>query len=272
MSCYRKRVKSIILTGAFVKAYGFSPVTMTTPTPVPLLDKQLATAAARFRAKTGQPFFTMQQLEREDAILTEKLRKNVQLQVPRTFKEAVSVFFGQQSVQFIITVLILTITCRMSLGSFHITDLIAFMITGAGWYVMEWVIHDKIFHGKDSSALHPFESHDRHHNLPFFHVAVDTLRMCMMWFMAVTTITATAIILGAPPDISLTVLFAYTWFGLTYEGLHFLTHTKVPLKGHLQQIRKNHVIHHLSPQHNFGMGPTFVDEIAGTLITRDSVL
>ena len=254
-----------------------SPVTKPNPRPslvvpqrVPT-EKLLQEASDKFRAKTGNALFNVKQLEKEEGrILTQRLAEDfaIRFDVPKTAAKAARVFVGHESIQFILAAISMVCLFRIQIAPFSVVDGVIFVLTGVFWSWQEWIIHYNFFHGgSDFRAVAPFQFHDLHHDLPVFHVAIESLRTCTMWFFGISTLSAIASTsCGAPAALTLTFLASYTFFGLVYELLHFLAHSKVPLTGYLQQVRTNHIKHHVSGDTDnkyLSMSP-FVDKMMGT--------
>lgn len=239
------------------------------------VEKLLQEASNRLRSKTGNAIFNVKQLEKEEvcgSVLTQQRLEEdlaIRFDVPKTAAEAARVFVGHESVQFILAAISTVCLFHTQIAPFSVVDAVIFLLTGVFWYWQEWITHYNFFHGgSDFRAVAPFQFHDLHHDLPVFHVAIDSLKTCATWFASVSALSAMASAsLGAPPACTLTFLASYTFFGLIYELLHFLAHSKVPLTGYLQQVRTNHIRHHVGGDTNnkyLSMSP-FVDQMMGTV-------
>lgn len=187
--------------------------------------------------------------------------------VPSTWPEAIRTFLGQSSMQFTMFALLSSgLACILQGDAFVVADLGVVLGMAIFWYVQEWLVHHSLFHGNDGASIHPFGYHDVHHDIPYFHVATDSLRVCATWFAGVATIAGVAIKADVVPiSLAIDAFATYTLFGLVYETSHYLSHTKVPLNGILQYMRKNHVMHHTTPTKYLSMNPV-VDNIMGSTL------
>ncbi|CAB9506689.1 expressed unknown protein [Seminavis robusta] len=211
-------------------------------------------------------FFNLKELQHDHEPLAHQLQAETQVafQVPETMEEALESLIATPSMQFTLVALAVTLGVRLVLGPLGVADLIAMVATKVFWELQEWIVHAHFFHGKERKAMWPFENHDKHHNLPYYHVSVETLPMVVGWYSAVASAALAAVSIGAPADLAMTSLGSYTTCGLMYMVLHFLTHTKLPMKGWLQEARANHIKHHLEPGTNLNMGPNTFDRIMQT--------
>lgn len=231
---------------------------------------RLHKVAQEFHSERNRPMFNLQELRLQDEILAAELESVKDFNsVPSTWKDTIAVFFQQASMQFTISALVSTILFRLSQAPIAAADVGVFFIMAIFWYVQEWLVHHSIFHGNEGgTSVPPFEYHDWHHDIPYFHVATDSFKVCAAWFAGVSALTGMAVHAGLPSTLALDALATYTFFGLTYEASHYLAHTKAPLTGWLQEMRSNHVGHHLTPTEYLSMNPA-VDEImeSGTEIS-----
>lgn len=272
---YSSTVFVLLVTAASASAFVIKRQGAATPNisfePNPKVTEENVSTASRlhivaqdFQTQRNRPMFTIKELCQNDEALASELQTAKEFEVPKTWIDTVETFLGQSSMQFIIGALLSTILLRSLQGPLVAMDLGVIVLTGIAWYIQEWLVHHNLFHGNDGSSIHPFEYHDWHHDMPYFHIATDSLQLCATWFAAVSAVTGLATsVLGVPTTLALDTLATYTFFGLTYETFHYLAHTKVPLKGWLQKMRQNHVFHHLEPTSYLSMNPA-VDNIMGS--------
>lgn len=156
--------------------------------------------------------------------------------------------------------LAVTIGSRLMLGPLGMADLIAFASSKVVWELQEWAIHAHIFHGEN-----PLKHHENHHNLPYYHVTMEPLNLGVGSMAAVAGIGLAAVnLMGAPATLVVTSVAAINAWGIWYMGLHFLSHSKLPLKGWLQPVRSYHIRHHMDSETNFNMCPYSVDNVMQT--------
>lgn len=182
--------------------------------------------------------------------------------------QAVSCFFSEATPRFIVTVLAVTVLARMSLalspgsaGAFCALEAGVAVATALYWCFQEWVLHDKLLHA-------PFEwfgkdIHSFHHDLPYYHLSVDSLGLAAAWF---TVAAAMGLALSPTWAVACTAVGTYTICGLVYEFAHFISHTKVPLPRQLAALRQHHMNHHLvSSRHWLAFTLPWIDSAMGTL-------
>jgi hypothetical protein len=245
--------------------------TVQTTGKIPNEDDQLAQLAYEFQAERNRPFFTIQEIHKKDNLIAENLKEELRedFNVPSTWSDAIQTYIQSPTMQFAFSALGATLLMRLGASvPFQLSDVSAVVGVSVFWYVQEWIVHHSGFHGNDDgTASHPFEYHDRHHIIPFFHVAIDPINLFISWFAAASGIAllSTKVLAesSVPLHLALDGLAAYTFCGVAYETLHYLAHTKVPLQGFLQDMRRHHVLHHMSPEENLSMLP-LVDRIMGS--------
>lgn len=213
--------------------------------------------------------FSLQAVTAEDPdIISELEAANVSFEMPTTLSSAVHGYLTHGGGGFLVSVLAITclfrvLACDTPLG---VADLLAVAGTRVFWEVQEWAVHSSWFHGEeDGRAIDLFKTHDRHHDLPYYHLAVEPLRMVVNWFLVVLSISVASVgVLGATPAIVATSFATYQASGLFYSFMHLLCHSRVPLKGYLKECKENHIKHHVSPTHHLNMGPNRIDMLMGT--------
>lgn len=165
--------------------------------------------------------------------------------VPTTMRGAASMFFAHPTPRLIVALLALSLAVRVGMGvPAGLADAAVAAATSIGWWLQEWVLHDKLLHSQHSWFGE--QIHRRHHDLPYFHVSIDGVQLAAAWFVSVALLlaaTAAAGALSAP--LGATALVFYTLWGGVYEWSHFLAHTRVPLRGHWARVRAQHTLHHV---------------------------
>mmetsp|Transcript_7584 Transcript_7584/g.19395 ORF Transcript_7584/g.19395 Transcript_7584/m.19395 type:complete len:158 (+) Transcript_7584:429-902(+) len=135
------------------------------------------------------------------------------------------------------------------------------------WLVHEWWIHDKLLHSEQEwmgTDIHGF-----HHLLPYYHVSIDGPGLAVAWF---TAAAAAAFVLCPNVALALTATFTYTVFGGVYEFCHYISHTRVPLKGYLKRVKQHHMQHHVvNDEYWLAFTLPSVDGLFGTLAEPKAV-
>ncbi|CAB9501069.1 expressed unknown protein [Seminavis robusta] len=224
-------------------------------------------ATKKHMKETKSVFFNLKELQHYHGELAQQLQDETTLvfQVPKTKQEAMRVIATTPSMQFAFLALTVTLCVRLALAPFGFEDVVTMIGTKMFWEIQEWVIHAGLFHGSDQDkAIRPFQIHDRHHALPYFHVIMEPLPMVAGWYSLAAAIALTAVSMGAPAALVTTWLASYTASGMGHLTIHFLTHTKLPLKGWLQDARTHHIQHHLDPTTNFNIAAGSFDRFMKT--------
>ena len=94
-------------------------------------------------------------------------------------------------------------------------------------------------------------------------MSIDGPGLAIAWFTA-----AAAAALALCPNVALacTATFTYTVFGGIYEFCHYISHTRVPLKGYLKRVRQHHMQHHVvNDEYWLAFTLPAVDDLFGTL-------
>ncbi|CAB9514124.1 expressed unknown protein [Seminavis robusta] len=232
---------------------------------------RLEAVAASIQEKnpTSGGFLNLQAVTAEDPdIIGDLQAANVSFDSPKTMADLILGYLTHGAGGFITFVLVNTILFRLCLcGSPPgIADLIAIAAARLFWEAQEWAVHSAWFHGdEDGRAMDMFKNHDRHHDIPYYHLSVEPLRLAVVWFFVVLGISTAAVnVLGASPAIVATSFASYQASALTYTFLHAVCHSRIPLQGYLKNCRENHIKHHISPTHHLNMGPNRIDKLMGT--------
>ncbi|CAB9518108.1 expressed unknown protein [Seminavis robusta] len=211
---------------------------------------------------------SLQALKAEDPEIVEELQATgVQFTTPKTMQEVIVGYLTHGAGWFITSVFAFTCLFRLFLCGTPLgfADLIAIPTARLMWEVQEWAVHSRWFHGEgDGRAMDFFKSHDRHHDLPYYHLSVESLRISAVWFHVVLGISFGAVALGAPAAIVTTCFATYQASALVYSFLHAVCHSHVPVTGYLKECKENHIKHHVSPTHHLNMGPNRIDQLMGT--------
>ena len=103
----------------------------------------------------------------------------------------------------------------------------------------------------------------------YYHVSIDGPGLAVAWF---TAAAAAAFVLCPNPALALTATFTYTVFGGVYEFCHYISHTRVPLKGYLKRVKQHHMQHHVvNDEYWLAFTLPSVDGLFGTLAEPKSV-
>jgi sterol desaturase/sphingolipid hydroxylase (fatty acid hydroxylase superfamily) len=134
---------------------------------------------------------------------------------------------------------------------------ILLVLAGLGLYgMMEYLFHRWVYHGPRSPAA---TGHLMHHQdpqaligLPFFFPAMAAFAL---WFLF------RRLIGDGEASLMMTAVVAnFLYYGL----LHHSEHHGRPKAKYFQTMRSHHLIHHHSPECNFGLTMTFWDWVFGT--------
>ncbi|CAB9514088.1 expressed unknown protein [Seminavis robusta] len=187
-------------------------------------------ATENLKLDKSRVFFNLKELQQHHAGLAQQLQTATPFvfQVPETTEEAMTVLAATPSIQFSFAALAVTLCARLALGPLGVTDLGILIGTKMFWEIQEWIVHTELFHGsKDMTSIGPFESHDRHHILPYYHVSTEPLPLAVGFYLLAATIAVAAMSFGAPAAQAMTWLGSYTASGIGYMLLHFLAHTRL---------------------------------------------
>jgi len=230
---------------------------------------RLECATANIREATGRFMLTERDLIDEDPTIIDSLKTklNIDFDPPRAPLGIFKSYVTQGSGGFVLFTVLATCLYRLSLPTpLGLADLAAIVGTRVFWEGQEWAIHARWFHGAGNGrAMKFFKSHDRHHDLPYYHFAAESMRVTVIWFLAVWAISGLAtIFLGASCAIVTTCFATYQMCAVMYAVMHAIVHTRIPLTGWLKSYREDHIKHHISPSHHLNMGPNNVDRIMKT--------
>lgn len=190
-------------------------------TPVFSHWKQLRDLAQDFKQQSGRIMFTYGELEKLDAALATEIQQSVKFTVAKTPQELIEIYLEQPSIQLVLSFITAVTLLRVGLGPFGLADVMTALLTYILWQGQEWLVHAQLFHGNQGRAHFLFQSHDRHHDLPFFHVCAEPVAMCAIWFAAVSSLTAMAVFAtGVPATLAVTSLATYTYAGVGYMSFH----------------------------------------------------
>jgi hypothetical protein len=207
-------------------------------------------------------YFSATKMERQDPEILTLLetKANVDFNPPKTMAGVTkSCLLTKSAGGFIVLSTLLTCLYRLSLTSsspLGIIDLFSIVGTRIFWDAQELAIHSRWFHGnKDHRAFSMFKWHDKRHDLPYYHLAVEPLKVAVVWWMAVFSLSKLSVsLLGVHPSIAATCLATYQASVITYSFMHDIVHTRVPLRGWLKRAKEFHIKHHISPAHHLNLG------------------
>lgn len=193
----------------------------------------------------------------------EQTREGTDEEVPKTMREAISVFFfshhstGPTTVAVILAVMY---PWRLMSTPISTVDAIVFFGSIIGWFFQEHFLHGKILHSE--AEWMGKDIHQGHHDKPYFHISIDSAPLMLAWMA-----TAHAVfrcLLPLPAAWSATLGYASS--GLFYEWAHYIVHTKVkPRNKFMKRMRDNHIRHHCVDQRYWlGFSLPIVDDLMGT--------
>jgi hypothetical protein len=125
--------------------------------------------------------------------------------------------------------------------------------------VQEWALHKYLLHDINGIAK---DIHVNHHDLPYHHICIDDWQLAVPWGSAAIAVIAVAV----PQHLCISVMFYYFTMGLTYEFVHYLSHTRVNSKGWLKAVKQHHMKHHLVDDSCFY---SFTAPVIDTLMRTD---
>jgi hypothetical protein len=193
----------------------------------------------------------------------------VDFRVPTTWPEATRIFWSQRQAQVIGGAVVVSLLLRFAVFSFSlgVSDLAALVLTPWAWELQEWAYHYRNFHGNNGKSYFPFEYHNRHHDLPYYHVSMEPASVCLGWVLSISAVAigSSTLFGSAATSTIATAHIAYLFASLHYLWVHFLAHSKVPLTGDWQAARAHHIQHHLDREVNFNMASQTIDGWIGTV-------
>jgi sterol desaturase/sphingolipid hydroxylase (fatty acid hydroxylase superfamily) len=149
-----------------------------------------------------------------------------------------------------------------------VASLVAAVLGGAGWTLLEYVLHRFVFHGASATRLGARE-HRRHH------AQVDYF--APWWKKALAALAATAVMLPIAIILTTAMLglsFTGGFIGmyLLYEVLHRRAHTRPPRGRYGRWRRRNHFAHHfVDPRRGQGVTTPFWDRVFRTPLPVEKV-
>lgn len=229
---------------------------------------ELEQIASIHQEEKGRVMFHEKELELLNSDLALQLKDRVNYKVPTTWEEATTIFWNQPQAQVLGGAFLASALLRfLAFPTFGFADLAAIGLTKAAWELQEWAYHYRNFHGNNGKSHFPFDYHNQHHDLPYYHVAMEPTSVCACYVLSVTGLaTITGAVLGplALPVVA-TTHASFLLSSLYYIWVHYLAHSKVPLKGELQAARMHHIQHHLDHEVNLNMASHTIDSIVGTV-------
>lgn len=224
----------------------------------------------RERSSTGG-VFTRKQIDQQDPTILNLLEANagVSSEIPTTVLGLTKTYLTKGGGGFIVFSMLVAFLFRMSLipvSPLGVGDILCIIGTRIFWQAQEWLIHSRWFHGGDNlRALSLFKSHDRHHDLPYYHVSVEPLRLAVVWWACIfVPLTLSVKFLRVPASMASTVFLTYKFSAFLYSFLHMMCHSKIVFKGRMNVVRTRHIKHHISPAHHLNIGPDNFDKLMNT--------
>ena len=221
-------------------------------------------------SRTGG-LFTVKDVDQQDPEIRDLLetQARVSFNTPKTLADAIEIYLRKGGGGFILASMIVTFLYRMSLIMLYplgIRDILCFVGTRIFWEAQEWVIHSRWFHGGENLRAQPlFKSHDRHHDLPYYHVSVEPLRFAVVWWACILGLLKLSVsFLKVPTSMAATLFLSYQTSAFVYSFMHCICHSRVPLKGWFKRAKDSHIKHHMNPTHHLNMGPNNIDRLMKT--------
>ena len=191
--------------------------------------------------------------ERNADTQTDDSEKQVQLSeaVPKNLSSAVS-FFLYKSGNPAPLIVLVTLTSLVTYYARYLPLLsplstsLTFLSVGAFWIVQEYFLHRFVLHSSLDWAGK--DIHQGHHSKPYYHNSIDPPLMILTWMATAGVLLK--LLLPNDPSLWIVSLVFYSTFGLWYEFLHFLSHTRVPFTpgrgvgGYFHKVKSNHIRHH----------------------------
>jgi len=184
---------------------------------------------------------------------------------------AALVFLRFTSPQAILTLVIAALVLRLALGGFTPWDLLMPLIVLAAQPFIEWLIHVYILHFRPRRVfgltldLQAAQKHRAHHRAPW---QLDLIFIPKRIGLVGLVVTALGWWLLTPTvQLFATAMLATLTMALTYEWIHYLTHTNYRPKSALyRQIWRYHRLHHFKNE-RYWMGVTMHlgDRVLGTM-------
>mmetsp|Transcript_4113 Transcript_4113/g.8709 ORF Transcript_4113/g.8709 Transcript_4113/m.8709 type:complete len:314 (-) Transcript_4113:49-990(-) len=227
----------------------------------------------RETSPSGSWMVSQASIDKIDPNILPLFEENMGLQykdVPKTWGKLIEAYLTKGGGGFITLSLFATLLFRLFLSSsvplgFH--DLIVIAGTRFFWEAQEWLVHSSWFHGAHNCrAQNLFKSHDVHHDLPYYHVSVESWPLVMVWWSVVVSLLMIAHHYGAPSFILATSFFAYQASAFGYTVIHAAVHSEIPFKkdSYFKRAKANHIKHHMFPESYLNLGPNRIDRLMGT--------
>jgi hypothetical protein len=196
--------------------------------------------------------------------------------VPKTLREAAKSFFAFGSPRLLGAQLACAAILRPFFGEPTIADALVLAGVMAYWPVQEWVLHRFLLHARklrvsffDASRHVEFQTaaaraHQKHHDSP-----LDP-KLTLLPTMTIALLIPVHIVLWkliAPSrGIACTGVMCLGAAALSYEWIHFLTHTAYrPKTAWFAKVKKRHLAHHFRDSTRwFAFAVPAVDEWLGT--------
>jgi len=190
--------------------------------------------------------------------------------VPRTLGEVVRAFLRYGSPRLLVVQLACAAAARPFLDAPGTGDAIVLLAVAIYWPVQEWVLHRWVLHapplrfGRFVHEIGPARGHRRHHEHPL----EPQWTVLPAWMIAVMIpIHVTLWLAIAPsPSVACTGIAALGAAALSYEWIHFFTHTAYrPRTPWFREVKRRHLAHHFQdPERWFAFAVPAVDDWLGT--------
>ncbi len=188
-----------------------------------------------------------------------------------SLSQVILVFLQYRSPQLLLAVTTLCIGLRVWLGHFSYWDLA--VIAGALLLqpFIEWLIHVFILHFRPRTILglnidlHAAQKHRAHHRSPW---QLDLVFIPLQTgFIGLAVLAVVYYLLMPSPELFMTGMSWAVLMALSYEWIHYLTHTSYrPRTAFYRRRWQLHRLHHFKNEH-YWMGVTghLGDQVLGTL-------
>lgn len=181
---------------------------------------------------------------------------------PRTLLGAARAFFRHASPRLLGAQVAVALLVRPLLGKPGLGDAVVIGAVAAYWPLQEWAMHKFLLHSKGNFFW--ARAHERHHADTFDQKAT----LLPTPLVAALIPIHVGLWLGLAPTTALaaTGIAALGGAALTYEWIHFLTHTAYkPKSAWFRAVKKRHMWHHQrDPQRWFGFVVPRLDDWLGT--------
>ncbi len=180
------------------------------------------------------------------------------------------VFIRYSSPALLILFTTLALVARLALGHFTLWDLVLPVAILAVQPFVEWLIHTFVLHFKPRTILglkfdlHAARLHRAHHRAPW---QLSLIFMPKLTGAIGLGLAAVGWYLVAPtPYLFSTAILATLGMALSYEWIHYLTHTNyLPRTEFYRKRWRYHRLHHFKNEHYWlGVTSNFGDRVLGT--------